>query len=236
MSMAMKSLINIREDYINATREKVKEWTNDKADYLEVVLKTIENMTFDSHIQLIRHIILSHAGGEKFQILYNLPFEWDRPGDIHGVRKLHSLLRANRDTDTHLFVTRIGDISTSGGLSIANYDTFDVKPDIRQPYYEAHSFACYNLTIDSDGNEHYEYDFPTLPGKLGQLLLLFGPLIHVKVFNLKIPRHLICHNPGSHSSHRIEVQQGYHIPKDFRHMVDTNGSRVFHPQFYTFNF
>lgn len=135
------------------------------------------------HVALLCDIILSHAGGKKFMVTYGLPFE---PSNA-----IHKAILT--DINRFFMSTYKVVVLPTGGVVIANFDISTAKY-LKGDRYEGRTYQRFQLK-----NDKIEIDFKAKKENISTLLFL-GSFINVAVYDLCIPKNMMCRPEGTHLS------------------------------------
>jgi hypothetical protein len=194
--------------YEMATAKKVEWYKNLASDHALVVRQRLQVMNAKEHLDLIADILQSHAGGKRFCLEYNLPFDKIYSSHANTLKELTDYLT---NYETKLVV------SLQNGIMISNCDMNAITDYDRGMGYQEYSYRRFDTTSTGD-KVTYSLDFDCQNEEHDFDLILFSPFIRVSVFDLQIPVHLICVRGESATSTRLPPNQTLHVPEKFDYL------------------
>ena len=171
------------DSYEDATKAMVEALVVRSMKREQDVRMFMESTHSTVHVGLLCDIILGHAGGRKFMVTYGVPFE---PSNTTHKAILTDINRFFMSTYKVV-------VLPTGGVVIANFDISTAKY-LRGDRYEGHTYQRFQMKGDT-----IEIDFKAKKENISTLLFL-APFINVAVYDLCVPKNIMCRPEGTHLS------------------------------------
>lgn len=174
------------------------------------IYKLLIAMSSEAHLSIIHDIILGHAGGTHIRVDYHLPF--DDTNEFHKICLNDICDFYNHCTEWHATI-----VPGRKGVTIANYD-ITINPNVvNDNNYKGYTYRRYRIKTDElyGTGSKFEVDFRARSQGNTQTLLCFGPFIYVSVYNLLVPKDVICRPNKTNLSQPLPEVDDVVLMEDF---------------------
>lgn len=174
------------------------------------IYKLLNAMSSQQHLDIIHDIIMGHAGGTQIRVDYDLPFDDANKTHKRSLDDIH-------DFYNHCTIWKATITPGQKGITIANYDITKNPNAVDDNNYKGYTYRRYKIKTDElyGTGSKFEVDFRARSQGNIQTLLCFGPFIYVSVYNLLVPKHIICRPHRTNLSQPLPETDEVVLMEDF---------------------